>query len=227
MPPCSKPRMNDSPDELGGRWHSGVVLKRDVFSTIERGRFRTEAGEVEAVLRRLDGVPWWSRILAHALFRRERRALAIAGPLGIAPPLLFAGQERPGARLDRRRAAAHRQAARRCGLFPLRQGGLAETASRRHRPQRSRQGTELALRRDADMAAHSSPTSSSPPASAAAMRCSGSPATKTCGISSSTSAATPPKRSPQPNGKCWRERASSPALGWRRERSSTTPSRAA
>ena len=24
-------RMNDSPDELRGRWHSGVVLKRDVF----------------------------------------------------------------------------------------------------------------------------------------------------------------------------------------------------
>ncbi len=84
--------MNDTPAELGDRWHSGVVLKRDVFSTIERGRFRTETGEVEAVLRRLDGVPWWSRPLAYALFRRERRALAIAGPLGIAPPLLFAGR---------------------------------------------------------------------------------------------------------------------------------------
>jgi AMP-binding enzyme C-terminal domain len=85
-------RMNDVPDELRGRWHSGVVLKRDVFSTIERGRFRSEGGEVEAVLRRLDGVPWWSRIVARALFRRECRALAIAGPLGIAPPLLFAGR---------------------------------------------------------------------------------------------------------------------------------------
>jgi hypothetical protein len=77
-------------EELAGRWKSGVVLKRDVFSTIERGRFRTETGEVEAVLRRIDGVPWWSRGLAHLLFRRERRALAIAGPLGVAPPLLFA-----------------------------------------------------------------------------------------------------------------------------------------
>ena len=67
------------------------MLKRDVFSTIERGRFRTDSGEVDAVLRRLDEVPWWSRLLAYALFRRERRALAIAGPLGIAPPLLFAG----------------------------------------------------------------------------------------------------------------------------------------
>ena len=82
----------DVPSELAGRWSSGIVLKRDVFSTIERGRFRTEAGEVDAVLRRLDGVPWWSCALAHILFWRERRALAIAGPLGVAPPLLFAGR---------------------------------------------------------------------------------------------------------------------------------------
>jgi hypothetical protein len=80
------------PDEIAGRWRSGVVLKRDVFSTIERGRFRTESGEVDAVLRRLDGVPWWSGALALALFARERRALAVAGELGIAPPLLFAGR---------------------------------------------------------------------------------------------------------------------------------------
>jgi len=79
--------------ELGGRWRSGVVLKRDVFSTIERGRFRTDHGEVEAVLRRLDRVPWWSRALAYPLFWRERRALAIAGRLGIAPPLLFARRQ--------------------------------------------------------------------------------------------------------------------------------------
>ena len=78
--------------ELGGRWRDGVVLKRDVFSTIERGRFQTDSGEVEAVLRRLDQVPWWSRGLAYLLFWRERRALATAGKLGIAPPLLFAGR---------------------------------------------------------------------------------------------------------------------------------------
>ncbi len=87
-----KTRMTDVPDELGGRWRPGVVLKRDVFSTIERGRFRTDSGEVDAVLRRLDEVPWWNRPLAYALFRRERRALAVAGPLGIAPPLLYAGR---------------------------------------------------------------------------------------------------------------------------------------
>ena len=84
--------MSAVPDEIRGRWHTSVVLKRDVFSAIERGRFRTDNGEVDAVLRRLDGVPWWSRIVAYELFRRERRALAVAGPLGIAPPLLYAGR---------------------------------------------------------------------------------------------------------------------------------------
>ena len=83
---------DEEPAELCGRWRSGVVLKRDVFSTVERGRFRTDGGEVDAVLRRLDQVPWWSRGLAVLLFRRERRALATAGHLGIAPPLLFAGR---------------------------------------------------------------------------------------------------------------------------------------
>jgi len=82
----------ECPNEVADRWRSGVVLKRDVFSTIERGRFRADGGEVDAVLRRLDEVPWWSRIVAHELFRRERRALAVAGRLGIAPPLLFAGR---------------------------------------------------------------------------------------------------------------------------------------
>jgi hypothetical protein len=84
--------MNGTPDELTGRWQSGVVLKRDVFSTIERGRFRGDGGEVDAVLRRLDEVPWWSRIVALELFRRERKALARAKPLGVAPPLLLAGR---------------------------------------------------------------------------------------------------------------------------------------
>jgi predicted Ser/Thr protein kinase len=85
--------MNKGPEELGSRWRSTTVLKRDVFSTIERGRFRTERGEVDAVLRRLDAVPWWSRPLARELFRRERRALAVAGRLEIAPPLLLAGRQ--------------------------------------------------------------------------------------------------------------------------------------
>src|SRR5712671_106189 len=80
------------PREIEGRWTSGVVLKRDLFSTVERGRFGTRSGDVEAVLRRIDEVPWWSFGVARHLFARERRALAIAGDLGMAPPLLFAGR---------------------------------------------------------------------------------------------------------------------------------------
>src|SRR5437773_8952231 len=81
------------PREIEGRWTNGVVLKRDLLSTVERGRFGTRAGDVEAVLRRIDEVPWWSFGVARHLFARERRALAIAGELGIAPPLLFAGRK--------------------------------------------------------------------------------------------------------------------------------------
>ena len=77
-------------DTLAGRWQTTVVLKRDVFSTVERGTFRGDGGDVPGVLRRLDEVPWWSRPLAYHLFNRERRALASATPLGIAPPLIYA-----------------------------------------------------------------------------------------------------------------------------------------
>jgi len=81
------------PRDIEGRWTAGVVLKRDPLSTVERGRFASGSGDVEAVLRRIDEVPWWSFGLARHLFARERRALAIAGELGIAPPLLFAGRK--------------------------------------------------------------------------------------------------------------------------------------
>jgi predicted Ser/Thr protein kinase len=83
--------MNPS-SEITDRWQSDVVLKRDVFSTIERGRFRTPQGEVDAVLRRTDEVPWWSWPLARHLFARESRALQRATPLKIAPSLLFSGR---------------------------------------------------------------------------------------------------------------------------------------
>lgn len=80
------------PDELAGRWRPGTVLKRDVFSTVERGHFLTPNGEVEAVLRRIDQVHWWSWPIARHLFNRERKALAIAGELGIGPKLYFGGK---------------------------------------------------------------------------------------------------------------------------------------
>jgi hypothetical protein len=77
---------------LGARWTEGVLLKRDVFSTVERGRYRDDTGEVDAVLRRLDEVPWWSFIPARHLFARERKALALAKGLNVGPELLWAGE---------------------------------------------------------------------------------------------------------------------------------------
>ncbi len=81
------------PRDIAERWRSAVVLKRDLLSTVERGHFVTPGGEVDAVLRRIDEVPWWSLALARHLFGRERRALAVAGELGVAPPLLFAARQ--------------------------------------------------------------------------------------------------------------------------------------
>ena len=78
---------------LSAKWTEGVLLKRDVFSTVERGRFRGRDGEVDAVLRRLDQVPWWSYIPARHLFHRVRRALALARDLRVGPELLWAGQQ--------------------------------------------------------------------------------------------------------------------------------------
>ena len=83
----------DDAATLSARWTEGVLLKRDVFSTVERGRFRGDSGEVDAVLRRLDQVPWWSYIPARHLFARERRALELANGLHVGPELLWAGRQ--------------------------------------------------------------------------------------------------------------------------------------
>jgi hypothetical protein len=77
---------------LSTTWTEGVLLKRDVFSTVERGRFRTDSDEVDAVLRRLDQVPWWSYPVARHLFERERKALTLARDLGVGPKLLWNGR---------------------------------------------------------------------------------------------------------------------------------------
>ena len=82
----------DDAKVLSARWTEGVLLKRDVFSTVERGRFRSDGGEVDAVLRRLDQVPWWSFGPACHLFARERKALARAKGLNVGPELLWAGR---------------------------------------------------------------------------------------------------------------------------------------
>jgi hypothetical protein len=82
----------DDAATLSARWTEGVLLKRDVFSTVERGRYRDDDGEVDAVLRRLDEVPWWSFLLARHLFAREKHALALAKGLDVGPELLWAGR---------------------------------------------------------------------------------------------------------------------------------------
>jgi hypothetical protein len=64
-----------------------------VFSTVERGRFRDDSGEVEGVLRRLDEVPLWSYPLAKHLFAREKKALTLARDLDVGPKLLWAGRQ--------------------------------------------------------------------------------------------------------------------------------------
>src|ERR1041385_6471053 len=81
-----------SPAELGERWHRNVVLKRDIFSIVERGTYRGPDGDTDGVVRRIDQVPWWTFVFARNFLAREERALAIVGPLGIAPLLYFAGK---------------------------------------------------------------------------------------------------------------------------------------
>jgi hypothetical protein len=83
----------DDAEILSARWTEGFLLKRDVFSCVERGRFCTAGGDVDAVLRRLDEVPWWSYLLARHLFWRERRALAVVRGLNVGPELLWAGRQ--------------------------------------------------------------------------------------------------------------------------------------
>jgi predicted Ser/Thr protein kinase len=84
---------DDDAKVLSERWSAGALLKRDVFSTVERGRFRTDGADAGAILRRLDQVPWWSRPLANHLFNRERRALAAIRGMKIGPELLWVGRD--------------------------------------------------------------------------------------------------------------------------------------
>ena len=39
----------DDAEILSAQWTEGVLLKRDVFSTVERGRFRGPNGEADAI----------------------------------------------------------------------------------------------------------------------------------------------------------------------------------
>src|SRR5437588_10385333 len=81
-----------APVELGERWRRAVVLKREIFSIAGRGIYRGPDGDVDAVLRRIDQVPWWTFLIARNFLVREARALGLVGSLGIAPLLYFAGK---------------------------------------------------------------------------------------------------------------------------------------
>ncbi|MDF1802394.1 phosphotransferase [Thalassovita sp.] len=69
------------------RFVPDTVLKRDVFSETIMGHL-AEDPAVKAVLRRLDGVPWWARPLSQWLARKEARGLrAVQGIEGV--PILL------------------------------------------------------------------------------------------------------------------------------------------
>ena len=89
---AARDERDDAPAELGERWQRGVVLKRDIFSIVERGTWHGPDGTVDAVARRIDQVPWWSYAFARNFLAREARALTVVGPLGIAPLLYFSGK---------------------------------------------------------------------------------------------------------------------------------------
>ncbi len=136
----------DDAEILSAQWTEGVLLKRDVFSSVERGRFRASNGEVDAILRRIDQVPWWSYVLARHLFQRERHALAVAHGLNVGPELLWGGKQAlvrgfiDGVALHLVKPAGD------VAYFRSAKRSATAAASRRCLPQRPCQGTELAGR---------------------------------------------------------------------------------
>ena len=71
-----------------GVFELDTVLKRDIFSTIERGFWRDRAGNAfPAVRRRYTDVKWWVKPLARHFARREAKALRRAWGSGHTVPL--------------------------------------------------------------------------------------------------------------------------------------------
>lgn len=74
------------------RFTVDTVLKRDVFSTVERGTWRALDGrDYPAVRRRWNSVSLWFSPLARLLAGREVHALARVNATGVATPLLAVG----------------------------------------------------------------------------------------------------------------------------------------
>ena len=175
--------------------------------------------------RRIDEVPWWSAPVARLLFARERRALARAGELGIAPRLLLAGRNMLVRSWIDGVALHIAKPSEDDGFLPLRQDGAAAAASRRRLPQRSGQGAELAARRRRPRLSHR--LSACRPVSPARQCCSASPPTRICATCSSISGAMRRMPSPPPSAGCLRASPGSRAFGWRPARRSTNGSPAA
>ena len=160
-------------------------------------------GDVDAVARRIDQVPWWTFLFARNFLTREERALTIVGPLGIAPLLYFSGKRVlvrrwiDGVPLHIARPSATAPISARRGRCCA---SCTPRASATTISPRNRTGCA------APTAAPTSPTSSFRRSRAAAAISSGSPPMRTCAITSSTSAATCRKRSPRPSGAFWRAR---------------------
>ncbi len=75
-----------------GRFTVDTVLKRDVFSTVERGTWRAADGrDYPAVRRRWNEVSPWFALLAAILAGRESHALAQVTRTGVTTPLLAVG----------------------------------------------------------------------------------------------------------------------------------------
>jgi hypothetical protein len=83
----------NAPESTLDRFRHVAMLKNDHFSTVTRGFWRTESGEVPAVLRRLDNVPWWTKGLALFLARNERVALLHLDDAEVGPVVLASGKD--------------------------------------------------------------------------------------------------------------------------------------
>ena len=76
-----------------GAFRVDTVLKRDVFSTVERGTYVTRDGrELAAVRRRWDAVSLWLAPLAARLAAFERAALERVTRTGVTTPLIAVGE---------------------------------------------------------------------------------------------------------------------------------------
>ena len=79
------------PAELVGRFRSRLVLKQDVFSTVERGSFLTPNGEVEAVMRevRLEHLDLDTPLSGTNVSGGERQRIALARAILRTPDVLL------------------------------------------------------------------------------------------------------------------------------------------